>query len=518
MYMAPNFAISPDGRTMVYLAADTLFARRLNAARPEPLAVVPDECCPGFTPDGRWIHLNRDVNEPHGVAVEGGPVVDLTAQFAAQDLVFGGTTWEGILLVRAGQAPEWATAVEEESKEGAHMWPQLLPDGRHLVYTEFGPSVMWNGARVIVKDLSTGEERRVVESGTYGRYVPTGHIVFVDEEGTFQAVPFDLESLEVTGSPFVLESRINVVLWGGGAAFAVSETGNLVFSRGSSLENHLLTWIDREGRVVQEVGRPFTGEGIRLSPDGQSAATYVASATSDVGVFDLSTGERRRLTFDPETEDNPVWSSDGERIAYHRVVSGTDHRIYEVATSGEGEPKLLVRITDYAAPRSYSADGRWLLYWAATRLEVVDTREGTVDTLLTDVEAEGGRFSPDGRWLAYVTAESGRPEVYVASWPGMTRRRQISRDGGRYPEWSRESGELFFARGDTLMVTRVTTGESFTHTPPRPLFVSRPFGGRSLWYSVSADGMRFLVVAANPDALSREIEVVVNWFEELRRR
>jgi hypothetical protein len=149
---------------------------------------------------------------------------------------------------------------------------------------------------------------------------------------------------------------------------------------------------------------------------------------------------------------------------------------------------------------------------------VVDTQDGTVDTLMAQALSEGGRFSPDGRWLAYVTAESGQPEVYVAAWPGMTGRRQVSIDGGRFPDWSRESGELFFAKGDTLMVTRVSAGAPFAHSPPRPLFVSETFGSRSLWYAVSADGERFLVAAANPEALSSEIEVVVNWFEELRER
>ncbi|MEJ2203975.1 MAG: hypothetical protein P8170_07685 [Gemmatimonadota bacterium] len=279
-----------------------------------------------------------------------------------------------------------------------------------------------------------------------------------------------------------------------------------------------MTWVNRAGQVVGTVGDPYTVEGIRISPDGRYGVTYVASATSDIGLFDLETGDMRRLTFEEENEDNPVWSRDGQRVAYHLVRSGRDHHIYVREVFGGGEPRLVHTTTGYVAPRSWSPDGNRIVAWEGGVLEVVNLQDGSVDTVTAQTGAEGGRISPDGRWLAYTSLETGQSEVYVSAFPGLNRKRQISRDGGRMPEWSLQSGELFYVTGDTLMVTEVTTGSSFLNTTPQPLFVSAGFASNELWYAVSPDGQRFLYPAANPEAPAEEIHVVVNWFEELRGR
>ena len=371
---------------------------------------------------------------------------------------------------------------------------------------------------MVAQRIGDSTRTTIAEGGTFGRYIETGHVVYVDAAGTFQGVPFDLDQMRVTGPPFVIESGIRTAYWGGAASIAISETGTLAFIRGSGFENHKLTWVDREGTVMGSVGRPATMEGVQLSPDGRYAATYVASNNSDISIFDVVTGEERRLTFGEETEDNPVWSPDGRRIAYHQIVSGREKRIYVRDASGRSEPELLYASDGYPAPRSWSANGNALAIFEGELLMVLNLDDQSIDTVTTHAVTEGGRFSPDGEWLAYVSDETGQLEVYVVSYPGLTGRQQVSSDGGRFPQWSGESGELFFVKGDTMMASDVTTVGSFTYSAPRPLFVWGGFSRMIIGYGVSPDGQRFLFTGQNPEAPAREINVVLNWFQELLAR
>jgi serine/threonine-protein kinase len=452
-----------------------------------------------------------------GVAVEGGPVVDVTAQLRDADLVDGPINGSYLARRRPG-GTEWETITRPDTAgngEGAYMWPQLLPGGTHVLYTVLEPSLMWAGSRIVVEEISSGARTQVAQEGTYGRYAPTGHVVYIDVNGTLHAVAFDLERQAVLGSPFVVDSGVRTAYWGGSASFAVSESGTLAFVRGSSWENHRLTWVDRDGSIIEEVGRPVTVEGVRLSPDGRYAATYVASDNSDIYLFDLQTGDDRRLTFEPETEDNPVWSSDGRSIAYRRIVSGREHRVYTRDLTSGAAPQHVYTADVYVTPRSWSSDGRALALDQEGALLILDLESGRVDTVSTMAATEGGRFSPNGRWLAYVSRETGQHEVYVVSYPELAGKQQVSASGGRMPEWSSQSDELFFLDADTLMVVDVRTNDRFERSAPRPLFVSADLQ-RGLWFAVSADGERFLYAAANPDAPAREIHVVANWFEELK--
>lgn len=514
----PNLALSPDGRTLAYFVGDTLFKRSLGKDSAEALGAAPGKCCPRFTEDGQWIYFSREVlGDPEGISVNGGPVVKMTAQLRGQDLVYSPEAQAGVFLRRAG-SPDWeqVTTLDSLGTEGAHWWPQLLPDGQHLLYSALRPSMMWNGAKVVAQEIGTDLRTVIAEDATFGRYIPTGHVVYVDAEGTLQGVPFDLNHLRVTGPPKVIESGVRTAYWGGAASIAIAEAGTLAFVRGSGWENHQLTWVDREGIVLGHVGGPATMEGVHLSPDGRYALTYVASATSDISRFDVVSGEERRLTFGEQTDDNPVWSPDGRRIAYHQVVSGQDHRIYTMDAPGQGPHELLYSAHAYTAPRSWSVDGSALGLYQDGSFLVLNLEDQSLDTVTTRAAVEGGRFSPDGRWLAYVSSDTGQNEIYVVSFPDLSGKQQVSSGGGRLPEWSRESGELFYVKADTVMVSDVVTGGSFTYSTPRPLFVSEDFTEILVGYAVSANGQRFLYPAPNPDAPAREIHVVLNWFEELR--
>jgi Tol biopolymer transport system component len=270
--------------------------------------------------------------------------------------------------------------------------------------------------------------------------------------------------------------------------------------------------LDRTGRVVQRIGQPGTFENLSLSPDGRDVVSYVASKTADISRLNLTTGELQRLTFEPTTEDNPVYSSDGRHIAYRKAIAARDQRIYSQSIDGNGEPTLRFRShEEFVVPRAWAPDGRTLAVFASpSRLLLVDTEGTHVDTVSVRASRDGGKFSPDGRWLAWVSDETGEHEVYVAAFPGLHGRRQVSVRGGRFPQWSARSGELFFLAGDTMMVSRVITGASFAHTSPQPLFVTAPGVMGLTGFAVSADGQRIYYPAPSADAAAHEIRVVLN--------
>jgi WD40 repeat protein len=376
---------------------------------------------------------------------------------------------------------------------------------------------MWSGARVVLEELATGERTTIVDGGTYGRYVPTGHVVYITEDGTLEAVPVDLKRQQVTGPPRTVETGVRTAYWGGAGSFAVSDAGTLAFVRGSSWELHRLTWLDRDGTVLEYIGEPVTVEGVRLSPDERYGVTYVASPRADIARFDVRTGEQRRLTFDDATEDNPVWSPDGRQVVYRKVVSGSDHRLVVASLDGQGGTRDIASLPSAVVPRAWSPDGRAIVAGGGTDLRVVQIDGSGIDTVTTD-HVESAGFSPDGRWLAYDSRETGRSEIYVVSYPGRATKYQVSTGGGRMPTWSARSGELFFLNADTMMVSRVSTTGGFDWETPRALFAQPDLADLMHGYGVTADGRRFLVPTRNPDAAVTEINIVLNWFEELKGR
>jgi len=514
----PNLAVSNDGRVLAYVSNGTLYKRRLEQGDSEALGVFPGICCLRFTSDGQSILIGTDYgSDLKSVSIDGGAITDLSSRIIDEDIIIG--SWfesGGIHLRRAGDTG-WTriTNLDSAAAEAAHQWPQLLEGSRSVLFTILGASMMWHDASVVVQDIESGERTTVATGGTFGRYVPTGHVVYVRADGTVEAVPFDLERRQVTGNAFIVEQGVRTGYWGGAASFAISDAGTFAFVRGSSWQQHLLTWVDREGRVLEHVGQPVTVEGIRLSPDERYAVTYVASPNADIARFDMVTGEQRRITFDTETEDNPIWSPDGRRVAYRKIVAANDVRILTRPLDGQGDVDEIYTATDWFVKAiAWSPDGAALVLSSGKALFMLHLENQRVDTV--SYESGFADFSPDGRWLAYTSSETGRVEVYVTSYPDLTGKQQVSRNGGRLPIWSARSGELFFVNGDTLMASAVSTGNGFDWTIPRPLFVRPDLATLDYNFSVSADGQRFLYPAQNPDALAREIHVVLNWFEELR--
>ena len=417
----------------------------------------------------------------------------------------------------AGGVPEPVTTVLDTALETGHAWPQLLAGGRLVLFTAIGPSALWEDAKIVLKDLETGERTTVVQRGTYGRYVPTGHIVYAQGTGTLLAVPFDLARREVTGASFPVESGVRVAWFGGAASFAVSDGGTAAFVRGSNWKNHLLWWVDREGRRLQ-LGAPVSALFVSLSPDGGRAAMVITQPNNaDIFLLDAATGERERFTFDAVWDETPVWSPDGRRIAYSAEWPGKVMRVYVKAVDPAAESVLLYTAKQHLHLSSWSSDGHWLAFndldpETADDIYVlqVDSVENVIPIAVTSADESGARFSPNGRWLAY----QSDGEVYVVSFPPTGGKYEVSTDGGWGPRWSATGDELFFWKGDTLMAAKVSTQGLFRRETPRPLFALPD----ALAYDVTADGQRFLVTVNNPDAPAQGIHVVVNWFEELKAK
>jgi dipeptidyl aminopeptidase/acylaminoacyl peptidase len=390
---------------------------------------------------------------------------------------------------------------------------------------------VWTGPgrdeqQIYVQSLETGERRLLVQGGSTGRYISTGHLVYARADA-LMAVPMDLARLEVTGAaPAALT---DVVRGGGeGVQYAVSDLGELVYWRGDPRRyERRLVWVERDGRIEPLPAPVREYSSAKISPDGLQAAVEIQGGTLAVWLYDFSRATLTPLTTGPSSQ-NPIWTADGKRVLYRGTRMGVRNVFWKAVDGGSEEERLTTKQGVSQTPGAVSTDGKWLVFtetdpstggniWA---LQFDGDRKP--QGLLTSRFAEGTpSLSPDGRWLAYRSDESGRNEIYVQPFPGPGGKRLISTEGGEGPMWSRNGRELFYESGDKLMVVDIATQPALTTGPPRLLFRGRfeanPTGGRG--YDVSPDGQRFLrVQAIAPEQPATHINVVMNWFEELKQK
>jgi len=529
----PDLAMSPDGRQLVYPTGGRLYMRALDRFEAQPIPGTEGAHTPFFSPDGAWLGFVRG-SSLMKVPAAGGPALKIADAF-----VGGGATWgsdgrvifggalgsDGLWSVpAAGGTPQQITTVSDSAGETNHMWPSLLPDGA-VLYTALGPSGHARDARLVVENRSQSQRTVIVEGMTAGQYVAPGYLVYADASGTLLVQPFDWRRRRATGPARAVLQGLRVSGWGGGVSYALSESGTLAYVTGSELERIVMMQVDLRGRELRRFGPARTAGGMALSPDGRSLAIGSQTANnSDIWLMDVASGRFDRFTFDVAEDETPVWSPDGRQIAYSSAGVGQQRRIL-VKTLGSPDPARLV----YTGKRhlhltSWSPDGRrlalqeygprstdvWLLTLADTTLVPVAT---------TAAAEEQAVFSPDGRWLAYSSDESGRREVYVVSLPGLGRTEQVSRDGGVLARWSASGDALFFfdryyGESGRMMVARRAGAGGSTWQDPVPLFDV----ARVQDFQVARDGRSMYLAAPNPDAAAREIFVVVNWLREVMPR
>jgi serine/threonine-protein kinase len=371
-----------------------------------------------------------------------------------------------------------------------------------------------------VVSLETGQRRTLLEGGSDARYLHTGHLVYVRGDSLY-AVPLDLARLAVTGSPVpVLDAIANIAPIGLGN-YAFSPAGNLVyFANDPRLLDRELVWLDRKGiaRPLAEARRPLTQ--IALSPDGRQLAAVAGTRTSDIWIYDLSRGSWDRLTSEG-VNNSVVWAPDGRTIAFASNRNGSINPFW-MPVDRSRPARQLVRSDQWTFPISFSPDGRLLLLLTQTPetgldISVLSLDPGSKPQVLIQSPASEywGKFSPDGRYVAYVSDAPGRPEVYVTSYPGPGGLWQVSTEGGNNPAWSRDGRELFYiAPSRKLMAVPVETRPEFRAGVPAPLFDLGPGSD----YDVAPNGQSFAVIRKVALEEPQQLSVVLNWFDDVRRR
>ena len=551
-------AISPDGTRLVYVASNQLFLRSMAEMEAQPIPGTNlNVASPFFSPDSQWIgFFSTQDGTLKKVAVTGGAALTICkadppsgVSWDEDQIVFGQGS-KGIMRVSAnGGEPDLVARVS--SSEIAHA-PQLVDDGRAVLFTlaKDAGSDRWDTAQIVVQSLSSGERKVVLRGGSDARYVPTGHLVYA-LGGTVLAVPFDVKKLEVQGGPIpVLEGvrRAANPAVAGDAQLTLSSKGSLVYIPGTAsgtLGPQTLALVDRSGKV-QPLGlppQPYVHP--RMSPDGNQLVVGTDDGKeSIVWVYDLKGGgPARRLTFGGRNQF-PIWTRDDRRIAFESDREG-DRGLFWQPADGSGSAERLAKLDQglLRGPDSWTPDGKMIAF--SVDASGSETRSSGIWTLALDGERKPKLFlqlpsftqaithlvfSPDGRWMAYMSQElGGNSQVFVQPFPPTGAKYQISSDRGRAPLWSPDGKQLFYHNdlNNRFFAVDIRTAPSFSVGQPTPLPIERtvhPVPGQRN-YDVTPDGKQFLVVlpASTPQSDStrtpaQQINVVLNWFEELKTR
>ncbi len=524
----PLLALSPDGSRLVYVVErkDTteLYQRLMDQFESMPIPGTQGAYGPFFSPDGRWIGFFAE-NKLKKVAASGGEPVTLCEARLPRGASWGA---DGTILFTQGEGNEVSRVPETggdvsrvvPKSEQNHWWPEILPGGKAALFS--------SGLGVGVLSLESGEDRPLVEGGVGARYLPTGpdstkgHLVFA-RAGSLMAAPFDLARLAVTGAeaPVLQGVRADAL---GLPQCALSRNGTLVYVPGAaSGATSTPVWVDRQGRAMP-LGMPHRAYGaVRLSPDGNRLAITVTDPKNEIWIQDLARGTFTRLT--PEGNSLlPAWTPDGKRVAFVSSRGGPPN-LFWIAADGSAEAELLIKSDRPHRHSSFSPDGQVLVF-----TEIHPNNGGDIWVLSLKGERTARpflrtrfsetfpAFSPDGRWIAYSSDESGQYEVYVRPYPGPGGRLQVSQ-GGEEPIWSRDGRELFYRNGQKWMVAAATLKPEFKAETPRPLFEGPYLNVPGMSYDVHPDGKRFLLLLpAGTETPVTQLHVVLNWFEELKQK
>jgi eukaryotic-like serine/threonine-protein kinase len=533
----PAVALSPDGTQLAYVArqggTQQIYLRALDSLEAKPISDTEGAINPFFSPDGKWVGFFAG-GTLKKVSVSGGAALALGdaanprgASWGSHGMIAFEVQNSTVLqqVPDAGGTPQPLTHFQKG--EVSHRWPEFLPDGKAVLFSAGPNALIFTNAQAAVQSLGTGEHRNLVQGGMNPRYSPSGHLVYA-QGGSLMAVPFDPQRLAVTGTAVpvvegVLESAVT-----GAAQYGISATGSLVYVPGGVQATQLrLMWVSRNG-AEQPLAAPVRAYQFpRLSPDGRRVAVSIGEQEVQVWLYDLSRETLTRLTFEGNTNTGPSWTPDGKRIAFGSSKEGPFNIFWQLADGSGGLERLTTSEFTHA-PMSWSPDGQLLAFIEVnptTQRDIWVLRMGDRKAqpfLRTRFDETSARFSPDGHWLAYVSSESGRFEIYVQPYPGPGGKWQISTEGGMDPVWNPNGRELFYRSRDKMMAVDIATQPGFVAGTPRMLFEERyePAPVPIPNYDVSPDGQRFLMLkpSEQAEAAPTQINVVLNWFEELKRR
>jgi serine/threonine protein kinase len=541
-----TLAFSPDGTRLAFVAQDTvgaysLWVRPVNSFTSERLAGTEDAHYPFWSPDSRQVAFFAE-GKLKKIDVTGGP--PLTLCDAPQGR---GGSWnrDGIIVFAprlgsalsrvpaAGGVPSPVTVLDTVEHQTSHRWPWFLPDGNQFLYfARIGPgSGTAADDSIWVGSLNGKVSRPLMMSGA-NAYYANGYLFYLRDR-TLMAQPFNANSAALSGEPVPMAEDVYFDAGYQSMALGLSENGGLAYQTGAFSSGSRLIWYDRTGKPVDTLGERGAYFNCALSPDGRSLAVDLIdplSNQSDVWIYDLSRRIRTRLTFTNSPDQFPVWTADGRTVLYASARETVTNLFRKPATGAGTEDSLLIT-SQNKSPMDCSLDGKFLVY-------LEDGSKGIGDDLWilplaadgsaagapygfqqTEFDEDDARFSPDGRWLAYASTESGQSEVYVRPFPGPGGKWQISPHGGDFPSWRRDGKELYYISSDNQM-TAVDVdgrGNSFVAGQAKPLFAVHP-PVTNKPYDVTADGQRFVVVTSDQGVASSSISVVVHWDAERKEK
>ncbi len=539
--------ISPDGRMLAFRATDTLgknliWVRPMNSLEAQPIPGTETSVRPFWSPDSRYLAfvINGQVKK---IAATGGPVQLIGEAKGTADGTWGrrgvilldGSARDSIQQISVnGGFLTAATTLDRTAGEMYHAWPCFLPDGNHFLFLAANDSTVAQGATqftVKVGSLDSRESKALFVSNSRLAYDPAGYVLYV-LNGVLMAMPFDADRQEVTGEPRPVAenmSRSFAAAGGPRAGFSVSDAGMLVYQTQGGTELSELTWVDRAGKELGKIGAPGPYRDLMLSPDGSRLAYGFADpqlSTEDIWVRDLVRDVASRLTFDPKDDIWPVWSPDGLQIAFSSNRSNL-FAVFRKPANGTAEE---VRVSPpdtlgHVGPTDWSRDGRRLLFQRSLSggwdLGVYDVESGSPTAVATSSFNETSPvLSPDGRFVAYSSNETGRLEIYLTE-PGQGGGKwQVSSNIGGFPTWRADGHELFFlGRNGVMMAVSITPGPTLQVGTPKELFETRieTEGFRQRRYDVSADGQKFLLNRRTGTGDPVGFVAVMNWSAELER-
>lgn len=509
-----------------------LYVRRLDQLEGRALNGTENGVMPFFSPDGRWIGFSaRMPAKLMKVSIDGGPPVplaDVAFQGAADwgpdgEIVYGNMTPDGrhgLFRVSANGGSPRLVAVLDRSA-GEWLTPQSLFESQAILCTVVAPSPRGPHFQIVAVSTTTGEKHVVLDDAKHGLYVGHGILVY-QRQGSLFATRIDTKRLTVSGPP--------VGVWDGvhptrmhGRSWAHAG-GMLVYAPGLR-SGYRLVWVDRTGKVERLPAPPDFYFGPRLAPDGQSVAVVIGGAFGNVWRYDLARNALVQLTFDGRCTAL-IWTSDSSHLTVS-TIRDAGGEILQIRADGSAQPDLLMTSPVAKWPSSWARDGRMLAF---VQHAVASDREIWGLTLDASREAKpivrdagsqwGARVSPDGRWMAYTSNESGRDEVYVTAFPTARPKWRVSTDGGHEPVWARSGRELFYRSGDRMMSVPVTAGSTFTPGVPTRLFSGRFYFTRpgDPNYDVSLDDQRFLMVLPGNTEGADRLNVIQGWTKRVEQR
>ncbi len=542
-------AISPDGKRLAFSGRGPdqnvhLYTRSLDQLQATMFSDTEGAINPFFSPDGQWIAFFAN-GKLKKISVQGGAAVSLCdvprnlgGSWGEDDIIVFSGGNKLFKVSSAGGTPESLTGLERGRAELSQAFPQVLPGAKAVLFTSATGANM-DDADIVVYSVTSGKRKTVQAGGFHARYLSSGHLVYMHNDDLF-AAPFSLKLLELTGQPVPVVEGVLTNPSSGGAHFSVSDSGTLVYVAGSAVTTGFsIYWMDAAGKFTPLRQTPGNYNHLAFSPDGKRLAMDITNGNrADIWVYEWERDTLTRLTFGGNSNLFPVWKPDGQRIVYASAEKGGVPNLWWIRADGGGDAQRLTESKNVQIPRSWSPDSKTLAFFEVNRVtgpdimtlpfegsEELGWKPGQPKPFVNTSSAElFPAFSPDGRWIAYQSNESGSPEVYVRPFPGPGGKWQISTDGGVGPEWSQSSKELFYQTPDQkiMVVDYSSTGDSFRADKPHlwsPGQITRR--GSSFDMSLDPDGKRFAVLKSSGTETSpppiNKISFIFNFFDELRR-